>query len=173
MKARRTLLLLLPGSALALAIAAAQPAVAVGVSPEGRVAIEGVIDLVDPAADPNFLGIEVGDPFSIEAIYNMALLTGAGLETLTPDIDPSLSFELRIGRGPAVVWDERDDLIFPFGPLINFDGGEFDGFVFQSDDFGFASDAFAQVIDRVEVLDSETFDPLVTGEFREESVSPD
>jgi hypothetical protein len=31
-----------------------------------------VIDLVDPAADPNFLGIEVGDPFSIEAIYNAA-----------------------------------------------------------------------------------------------------
>jgi hypothetical protein len=34
-------------------------------------------------------------------------------------------------------------------------------------------DAFVQVIDRVEVLDSETFEPLVTGEFREESVSPD
>ena len=111
-----------------------------------------MIDLVDPAADPNFLGIEVGDPFSIEAIYNAALLTNVGLETLTPDTDPSLSFELRIGRGPAVVWDEQDDLIFPFGPLINFDGGDFDSFVFQSDDFGFASDAFVQVIDRVEIM---------------------
>ena len=132
-----------------------------------------MIDLVDPAADPNFLGIEVGDPFSIEAIYNAALLTNIGLETLTPDTDPSLSFELRIGRGPAVVWDEQDDLIFPFGPLINFDGGDFDSFVFQSDDFGFASDAFVQVIDRVEIMDSETFETLVTGGFREVSVSPD
>ena len=171
MKASRMLLLL--GFVLALVMAAAQPAAAVGISPQGRVSIEGVIDLVDPAADPNFLGIEVGDPFSIEAIYNAALLTNVGLETLTPDTDPSLSFELRIGRGPAVVWDEQDDLIFPFGPLINFDGGNFDSFVFQSDDFGFASDAFVQVIDRVEILDSETFDPLVTGEFREVSVSPD
>ena len=170
MKASRMLLL---GFVLALVMAAAQPAAAVGISPQGRVSIEGVIDLVDPAADPNFLGIEVGDPFSIEAIYNAALLTNVGLETLTPDTDPSLSFELRIGRGPAVVWDEQDDLIFPFGPLINFDGGEFDSFVFQSDDFGFASDAFVQVIDRVEILDSETFDTLVTGEFREVSVSPD
>ena len=126
-----------------------------------------------PAADPNFLGIEVGDPFSIEAVYNAALLTNVGLETLTPDTDPSLSFELRIGRGPAVVWDEQDDPIFPFGPLLNFEGGSIDGFVFQSDDFGFASDAFVQVIDRVEILDSETFDTLVTGEFREESVSAD
>jgi hypothetical protein len=132
-----------------------------------------VIDLVDPAADPNFPGIEVGDPFSIEAFYNAALLTNIGLETLTPGTDPSLSFELRIGRGPALVWDEADDLIFPFGPLINFDGGNFDGFVFQSNDFGFASDAFVQVVDRVEILDSETFDPLVTGDFREVSVSPD
>ena len=170
MKASRVLLL---GPVLALVMAAAQPAAAVGIGPQGRVAIEGVVDHVDPAADPNFLGIEVGDPFSIEAIYNAALLTNVGLETLTPDTDPSLSFELRIGRGPAVVWDERDDLIFPFGPLINFEDGDFDGFVFQSDDFGFASDAFVQVIDRVEVLDSETFEPLVTGEFREESVSPD
>jgi hypothetical protein len=154
-------------------MAAAQPAAAVGISPQGRVSIEGVIDLVDPAADPNFLEIEVGDPFSIEAVYNAALLTTIGLETLTPETDPSLSFELRIGRGPAVVWDERDDLIFLFGPLINFDGGEFDSFVFQSDDFGFASDAFVQVIDRVEILDSETFDPLVTGEFRQVKVSAD
>jgi hypothetical protein len=161
MKASRMLLLL--GFVLALVMAAAQPAAAVGISPQGRVFIEGVIDLVDPAADPNFLGIEVGDPFSIEAVHNAALLTNIGLETLTPDTDPSLSFELRIGRGPALVWDERDDSIFAFGPLINFDGGEFDGFVFQSDDFGFASDAFVQVIDRLEILDSETFDPLVTG----------
>jgi hypothetical protein len=170
MKASR---MLLPGFVLALAIAAAQPAAATGISPVSSVSIEGVIDLVDPAADPNFLGMEVGDPFSIEAIYNAALLTNIGLETLTPDTDPSLSFELRIGRGPAVLWDEQDDLIFPFGPLINFDGGEFDSFVFQSNDFGFASDAFVQVIDRVEVLDSETFDPLVTGGFREASMSPD
>ena len=170
MNASRMLLL---GSVLALVMAGAQPAAAVGVSPEGRVSIEGVIDLVDPAADPDSLGIEVGDPFSIKAIYNAALLTNVGLETLTPDTDPSLSFELRIGRGPAVVWDEQDDLISPFGPLINFEGGSFDGFVFQSDDFGFASDAFVQVIDHVEILDSETFDPLVTGEFREVSVSPD
>jgi hypothetical protein len=132
-----------------------------------------VIDLVDPAADPNSLGIEVGDPFSIEAVYNAAMLTNVGLETLTPDTDPSLSFELRIDRGPALVWDEQDDPIFPFGPLINFEGGNFDSFVFQSNDFGFARDAFVQVIDRVEILDSETFEPLVTGEFREVSVSPD
>jgi hypothetical protein len=165
--------MLLLGSVLALAMAAAQPAAATGISPQGRVSIEGVIDLVDPAAEPNFLGIEVGDLFSIETIYNAALLTSVGLETLTPDIDPSLSFELRIGRGPAVLWDERDDLIFPFGPLINFEGGDFDSFVFQSDDFGFASDAFVQVIDRVEILDSETYDALVTGGFREVSMSPD
>jgi hypothetical protein len=171
MKASRMLLLL--GVVLALVMAAAQPAAAVGISPQGRVSIEGVIDLVDPAADPNFLGIEVGDPFSIEAIYDAALLTGGGRETLTPDTDPSLSFELRIDRGPALVWDEQDDLIFTFGPLINFERGNFDSFVFQSGDFGFASDAFVQVIDRVEILDSETFDPLVTGEFREVSVSPD
>ena len=44
---------------------------------------------------------------------------------------------------------------------------------FQSEDFGFASDAFVQVIDRVEILDSDTFERLITGEFREESVSPD
>jgi hypothetical protein len=170
MEASRMLLL---GCVLALVMVAGQQAAAVGISPQGRVFIEGVIDLVDPAADPNFLGIEVGDPFSIEAVYNAALLTTIGLETLTPETDPSLSFELRIGRGPAVVWDERDDLIFLFGPLINFDGGEFDSFVFQSDDFGFASDAFVQVIDRVEILDSETFDPLVTGEFRQVKVSAD
>jgi hypothetical protein len=163
--------MLLPGSALALAIAAAQPAAATGISPVSSVSIEGVIDLIDPAADPNFLGIEVGDPFSIEAIYNAALLTDVGLERLTPDTDPNLSFELRIGRGPAVVWDEQDDLIFPFGPLINFDSGKFDSFVFQSDDFGFASDAFVQVIDGLEILDGETFDRLVIGEFGE--VSPD
>jgi hypothetical protein len=30
-----------------------------------------------------------------------------------------------------------------------------------------------QVIDRVEILDSETFETLVTGEFRQVSVSPD
>ena len=83
------------------------PAAAVGISPQGRVSIEGVIDLVDPAADPNFLGIEVGDSFSIEALYNAAPLANIGLETLTPDSDPSLSFELRIGRGPAVVWTSR------------------------------------------------------------------
>jgi hypothetical protein len=53
------------------------------------------------------------------------------------------------------------------------EGGNFDSFVFQSNGFGFASDAFVQIIDRVEILDSETFDPLVTGEFREVSVSPD
>jgi hypothetical protein len=170
MTASRTLLL---GFVLALVMAAASPAAAVGISPQGRVSIEGVIDLVEPGADPNFLGIEVGDLFSIEALYNAALLTNVGLETLTPETDPSLSFELRIGRGPAVVWDEQDDLIFPFGPLINFEGGDFDSFVFQSNDFGFASDAFVQVVDRVEIPDSETFDPLVTGEFREESVSPD
>jgi hypothetical protein len=83
MQASHTLLLL--GSVLALVMAAAEPAAAVGISPQGRVFIEGVIDLVDPAADPNFLGIEVGDPFSIEAVYNAALLTNVGLETLTPD----------------------------------------------------------------------------------------
>jgi hypothetical protein len=171
MEARR---MLLAGSALALAMAAGQPAAAVGISPQDRTSIsmEGVVDFVDPAADPNFLGIEVGDPFSIEAIYNAALLTNAGLETLTPDTDPSLSFELRIGRGPALVWDEADDLIFPFGPLINFNDGVFDSFVFQSTDFGFASDAFVQVIDRVEILDSETFEPLVTGALREIEISP-
>jgi hypothetical protein len=147
---------------------------AVGLDTEPRtIAIEGTIEFVNPAADPNFLGIEVGDAFSIEAIYNAALLADVGLETLTPDIDPSLSFELRVGRGPAFVWDERDDLIFPFGPLINFDGGNFDSFVFQSTDFGFASDAFVQVLDRVEILDSASFDPLVTGAFREIEISPE
>jgi hypothetical protein len=49
-----------------------------------------------------------------------------------------------------------------------------DSFVFQSHDFGFASDAFVQVVDRIEIiLDSETLETLVTGEFREVSVSPD
>jgi hypothetical protein len=170
MKASR---MLLPGFVLALVLAAAQPAAATGISPVSSVSIEGVIDLVDPAADANFLGIEVGDPFSIEAIYNAALLTNVGLETLTPDTDSSLSFELRIGRGPALVWDDEDDLISPYGPLINFDDGEFDSFVFHSTDFGFASDAFVQVVDRVEILDSETFEPLVTGAFREIESSPE
>jgi hypothetical protein len=149
-------------------------ALAVGLGSQQRtISVEGTIDFVDPAVDPNPLGIAVGDPFTIEAMFNDLLLAGIGRETLTPEIDPSLSFELRIDRGPALVFDEEDDLIFPFGPLINFDGGNFDSFVFQSNDFGFASDAFVQVIDRVEILDSETFDPLVTGEFREVSVSPD
>ena len=135
--------------------------------------VRGVIDYVAPAADPNPLGVEQGDAFLITALFDEMLLAGSGRETLTPDTDTSLSFELRIGRGPALLWDEQDDLIFPFGPLINFQGGNFDSFVFQSSDFGFASDAFLQVVDRVEILDSETFKALVTGEFRQVSVSPD
>lgn len=165
--------MLMLGCGLGLVMIGGKPAAAVGIGTQTTISIDGTVDFVDPDADPNFLGIEVGDSYSIEAIYNAALLTDVGLETLTPDTDPSLSFELRIGRGPAVVFDEADDLIFPFGPLINFDDGNFDSFIFQSTDFAFASDAFVQVIDRLEILDSDTFDPLVTGEFRQVEMSPD
>ena len=135
--------------------------------------VRGVIDHVAPAADPNPLGIEQGDEFLVLAQFDETLLAGGGRETLTPDTDANLSFELRIGRGPAVVWDEQDDLIFPFGPLINFEGGEFDSFVFQSDDFGFASDAFVQVVGDLKIFASDGFSPLITGTFRGLAISPD
>ena len=156
------------GLAVVGALAAAGPVGALT-----SILVRGVIDHVAPAADPNPLGIEQGEEFLIAALFDETLLAGSGRETLTPDTDPSLAFELRIGQGPALLWDEQDDLIFPFGPLISFQGGNFDSFVFQSDDFGFASDAFVQVVDRVEILDSETFEAQVTGEFRLMSVSPD
>lgn len=139
---------------------------------QSTIATGGVIDFVDPSADPNALGIEVGDPFSIEAIFDDMLLTGIGRETLTPTTDPSLMFELRIDRDPSIVWDQEDDSIHPFGPLINFEDGNFDSFVFQSNDFEFTSDAFVQVIDSVEILDSDSFDTLVTGSFDQVQVSP-
>jgi hypothetical protein len=51
--------------------------------------------------------------------------------------------------------------------------GNFDSFVFQSTDFGFASDAFVQVVDSLEILESEPFEPLATGAFREIEISPE
>src|SRR5687767_8058629 len=129
------------GLAVVGALAAAGPVGALT-----SILVRGVVDHLAPAADPNPLGIEQGDEFLVLAQFDETLLAGSGRETLIPDNDPSLSFELRIGRGPALVWDEQDDLIFPFGPLINFQGGNFDGFVFQSTDFAFAGDAFVQVV---------------------------
>jgi hypothetical protein len=133
--------------------------------------IEGIIDFVAPTADPNTPGIEAGDDFLITAIFDETLLGGTGRETLTPGTDPMLRFEIRIGD--KLVQMEIDDLIHPFGPLINFEDGVFDGFVFQSEDFPFASDAFLQVINDLEILDSNTLDTLVTGRFTGIKVSQD
>jgi hypothetical protein len=133
--------------------------------------IEGVIDFVAPVADSNAPGIEEGDEFLITAIFDETLLGGTGRETLTREIDSALSFELRIGD--KLVQLEIDDLIHPFGPLINFEDGEFDGFVFQSEGFPFASEAFLQVINDLEILDSNTLDTLVTGRFTGIKVSQD
>ena len=158
----------LAGLAVAAVLAAVGPVGALT-----TILVRGVIDHVAPAADPNPLGIEQGDAFLIAALFDEMLLAGSGRETLTPDTDPSLAFELRIGQRPALLWDEQDDLIFPFGPLINFQGGNFDSFVFQFNDFGFASDAFVQVVGDLKIFASDDFSPLVTGAFRSVAISLD
>ena len=122
---------------------------------------------------------DVGDPFFAVAIYDDALLTGLGAESIT--LDPTLlvhsghSFDLAIGDPAVLTFDETDDVEFGGGtfPTINFNNGSFETFSFRSEVFQINTvDFTAQLEGGLRIINDGTGVTELLGEVRETSQEP-
>jgi hypothetical protein len=121
--------------------------------------------------------LDVGDPFVAVAIYDDALLTGLGAESITldPTVHSGHSFDLTIGDPAVLTFDETDDVEFGGGtfPTINFNNGIFEAFSFRSEVFQINTVDFTAQLERgLRIIDDETGVTEVLGEVRETSQAP-
>jgi hypothetical protein len=167
---------LLIGGAVALATFAGGPAAWAVL--QKLTAIGGFTAVAPGSPLETALGLQTGDPFVAMAVYDDALLSGIGAETveLNPAVNPGSSFDLTIAE--LLIFDQTDDTDFGSGfPQIVFFDGSFDGFDFLSNPFDVAGVPVGVSLGPLLLLGDIAQNELqALGEFREvsaEPVSPD
>lgn len=176
MRARARVRRLLFGGAAALAIFGGGPAAWVVLQ---KLTTIGELSAVAPGSPvETVLGLQIGDPFVVTAVYDDALLSGVGTEAveLNPAVNPGSSFDRNIAD--VLIFDQTDDAEFGSGfPQLALFDGSFDGFDFVSNPFEVAGVLFGVDLGPLLLLgDITEEEPQALGELldvSEQPVSPD